>query len=132
MGFVVGTRTQMLSLFDSYAAFFNKRYRYGAEEALLNYHAATKGCAPLPDHFHVPLLGSINKFVIKEGVFYYCDGTKISIVHNVGRTNFLRPIRNFGYGEEYNSQKKLIKVIMSIYMKVSHSVYILVSYRRKF
>ena len=47
-------------------------------------------------------------FFIKEGIFYFKNKKIVSIVHNTGGYKFFRPIKNFGYGKEYNQLKKTV------------------------
>ncbi|MBI4225511.1 hypothetical protein HY612_00175, partial [Candidatus Roizmanbacteria bacterium] len=54
-------------------------------------------------------------FNLKEGVFYQKNGEKIAVVRNAGRSGFLRPINNFGYGRQFNRIKYIVYILKKIF-----------------
>ena len=57
------------------------------------------------------------QFYLKDGVFYSEGEKKIIVVHNAGRVFWFRPIRDFGYGKDYNKIKKLTFLILRYFYK---------------
>ena len=75
---------------------------FGPDQVLLNFILYKEGFIQLNnDYNYIPTISN-DKFKIKNGFFYNNKNKKISIVHNAGHKNVFRPIKNFGYGKNYN------------------------------
>lgn len=95
-------------------------HKWGLETILLNYLIHQRPfCEIEPIYNFIPTT-STQRYFVKNGKFYLKDGTLIPVVHNAGGSNILRPIRNFGYGDEYNKERKhMIIVLRTFYQLLS-------------
>ncbi len=81
---------------------------FGPDQIILNYHLYKNGFKFLNEKYNFMMSTTKDGFILKRGVFYKKNGTKVAIVHNAGQMDFFRPIDNFGYGPKYNKIKHFI------------------------
>src|SRR3989304_4927840 len=84
--------------------------RLGASHYLLY----KEGFTELDQNYNFIVWSLKHEFFVKSGVFYTKDNKKIPIVHNSGGFEFIRPIKNFGYGKSFNQEKILIRMFRAI------------------
>lgn len=119
-GFVVYPRVKFDEIVQKMFELVIDMNAWGVDMVLLNYiiykHYAD-------DFYELPLIynfiptTSTKKYIVKNGKFYLIDGTLILVVHNAGGKNFLRPIKNFGYGEGYNKPRVFIPQLLRIFYR---------------
>lgn len=80
--------------------------KFGPDQVAVNYILYKTGFRVLDKKYNFVVITVKNKFSIRDGVFYSDNKEKIAIVHNTGRNSFIRPVKNFGYGKQYNKMKK--------------------------
>jgi len=86
---------------------------YGPDQIIFNYLLYRDGFEVLDKDFNFIILN--NKLPkVKDGIMYNDDGKRISIVHNTGGMDFLRVVRNFGYGPGFNRVSKLNNFIFRL------------------
>jgi len=81
---------------------------WGPDQIIVNYYIYQSKYKFLNNKYNYMMSTMPKGFVIKNGVFYEPTGEKIVIVHNAGQMDFFRPIKNFGYGKNYNQIKHLV------------------------
>lgn len=116
-GFVVYPSHKFINIVNEMFQKIIDPYAWGVDMILLNYFAYKYGFYELPTIYNFIPTTSTKKYFVKDGKFYLKDGTIIPIVHNAGGKKFLRPIRNFGYGKEYNQTRWLIVYLLKIFYK---------------
>jgi len=117
VGFCVYPSEKFIDIVNKMFEFVIDPYAWGLETILLNYFAYKYGFYELPTIYNFIPTTSTKKYFVKDGKFYLKDGTIIPVVHNAGGKKFLRPIRNFGYGKEYNQTRCLIVYLLRIFYK---------------
>jgi hypothetical protein len=121
-GVIIGPADKILSLAKEVWSMVKKKDAYGPDQTAVNYIFYRDGFKSLHDTYNMIITTGGTDFFIKNNTFYFLDGKKISIVHNAGMNNFLRPIKNFGYGPNNNRSKKVayyvIKHLAKIKMKI--------------
>jgi len=121
-GVIVGPADKMLSLAIEVWTIVKKKNAYGPDQTAVNYILYRDGFKPLPDKYNMIITTGGTDFFIKNSTFYFVNGKKISIVHNAGRNKFLRPIKDFGYGPNYNSSKKVIYYVIKHLAKIKTKI----------
>lgn len=81
---------------------------FGPDQIILNYFLYQSGFKFINNKYNFMMSTEEKGFLVKKGVFYKSNGEKIAIVHNSGQMDFFRPIKNFGYGKEFNQLKPFI------------------------
>ncbi len=92
---------------------------FGPDQIILNYVLYKNGFVNLGRNFNYVLTTVKDKFKIKNGVFFMKNGDVISVVHNAGGNRIFRPIKNFGYGPEYNNFNHLTYYLLRIFYRLN-------------
>ncbi|MFN4224624.1 MAG: hypothetical protein ACK4E1_07490, partial [Fervidobacterium nodosum] len=111
VGFVVYPTTKFKMIVDEIFKLIKDKSAWGIETVLINYVIYTKfpqDFYELPNIYNFIPTTSTKKYKVKNGKFYIEDGTLIPVVHNAGGKNVWRPIRNFGYGNEFNQPRTTV------------------------
>lgn len=110
-GFVVYPTAKFKIIVDEIFKLIKDKSAWGIDMVLINYVIYTKFSQDfheLPNIYNFIPTTSTKKYKVKNGTFYLEDGTLIPVVHNAGGKNVWRPIRNFGYGSNYNQPRIII------------------------
>lgn len=122
-GFVVYPVKTFLDLVDEMKKLIRDKSCWGVDMVALNYfiyQIYQNGFAELPLIYNFIPTTTTKKYFIKEGKFFLGNGELIAVVHNAGGKSFLRPIRNFGYGKEFNKPRRfVIYALRSFYVAVT-------------
>ncbi|MBI5127493.1 hypothetical protein HZA76_03510 [Candidatus Roizmanbacteria bacterium] len=81
---------------------------WGPDQIILNYFLYQTGFKFIDNKYNFMMSTEEKGFIVKNGIFYKSNGKKIAIVHNAGQIDLTRPIKNFGYGKEFNQIKHLV------------------------
>lgn len=81
---------------------------FGPDQIILNYFLYQNGFKFIDNKYNFMMSTEEKGFIVEEGIFYKPTGEKIVIVHNAGQMDFFRPIKNFGFGKEFNQIKHVI------------------------
>lgn len=117
-GFIIGPRGQILELCSFMQQNLPKKNSYGIDQLIANLFIYKNGFIDLGRNFNFVLQASAKRFKIEKGIFLNEDNEPITVVHNSGYISFLRLIKNFGYGEEFNKVKPHIYPIIKISNKL--------------
>ena len=102
-GFIIGPADKFRDLCKSAFDLIEKKEKFGPDQVAINYLLYSQKNFVILDNKYNFLIWTTNQdFYIKQGGFYLKNGEKISVVHNAGRFNKLRFIKNFGYGSGFN------------------------------
>ena len=98
-GFVLGPAKQFATLGEAVVRHL-PHFRY--DQPIVSGLLYEAGFEPLPDTCNFVPWTSRERFRVEQGFFYGSDGEKLLVVHNTGRRDVLRVVRDFGYGVGYN------------------------------
>jgi hypothetical protein len=101
-GVVIAPKSLFLQLISDMNAILSISSQFGMDQVALNYILYTQSFELLPNTYNFLINPNLGKFFIKNGNFYHENGELISIVHNTGVHNSIRPIKYFGFGKEKN------------------------------
>ncbi|MGC8821242.1 MAG: glycosyltransferase [Fervidobacterium sp.] len=116
-GFVVYPTEVFTNIVEDMFKLIKDPYAWGVDMVLLNYFIYQIGFHSLPVIYNFIPTTATEKYLIRDGKFYLSDGTIIPVVHNAGGKRFLRPIKNFGYGQGYNQPRQLVISILRTFYK---------------
>lgn len=97
-----------------------KKTGFGPDQIVSNFVMYRDGFKDIGKDYNFVLTSCESSFEIKDGKFHYPDGRLIPIVHNAGGTRYLRPVKNFGYGPEYNQLKYYTYKVFRKFLKIGH------------
>ncbi|MEN3041698.1 MAG: hypothetical protein ABDH59_00075 [Fervidobacterium sp.] len=117
VGFLIFPYDLYIEIVNSMEKMIKNPDKWGLETILLNYLIKKEQFCEISTIYNFIPTTSTKKYFVKDGKFYFEDGTLIPVVHNAGGNKFLRPIRNFGYGKEYNKEKKFIIFLLRNFYK---------------
>lgn len=117
-GMIVAPQKLFKKMCDESYNMIEKR-TFGPDQVAINYILHRDGFKRLHQKYNFVVTTSRIPFKIKEGKFYINGNQLIPIVHNAGGKDFLRPIKNFGYGEGKNKLKFFRYLILRTLIKIS-------------
>lgn len=107
-GVIFSPAVKFIDLCDFMKKLIKNKSAFGPDQIVLNYYLYQKGFKFINNKYNFMMSTEEKGFLIKKGVFYKTNGEKIAIVHNAGQIDLTRPIKNFGYGKEFNQIKRLV------------------------
>jgi hypothetical protein len=107
-GFILAPSKKFIELGKVMDKLIKNKGKYGPDQIVLNYMLHQEKTITLNYKYNFMINNTLRKFNIKNGKFYSADNELIPIVHNAGHNNFLRPIKNFGYGKNKNKLDKFM------------------------
>lgn len=107
-GVIFSPTVKFIDLCDFMKKLIKNKSAFGPDQIILNYYLYQKGFKFIDNKYNFMMSTEEKGFLIKKGVFYKTNGEKIAIVHNAGQIDLTRPIKNFGYGKEFNQIKRLV------------------------
>ncbi len=102
-GFVVAPYKKFMNLCMEMDNRIINKNAFGPDQIVLNYFLYKEGFIELDRTYNFIPNTADEEFNIVEGIFYRKNNDKIAVVHNAGGKAIFRPIKNFGYGKEYNN-----------------------------
>ncbi|MGB8191368.1 MAG: hypothetical protein WCF67_05580 [Chitinophagaceae bacterium] len=96
-GFVLGPSQKLAGIWKNYLSFCDSAEKHGTDQLIINTIAYKEGFEELPRKFnYVTFLNNEKMYIDSNGLYCNRDGV-IPVVHNAGRYDFARRIRDFGY-----------------------------------
>jgi hypothetical protein len=124
-GLIIAPKEKMLLLCKNCKKMIKDFSRFGPDQIVVNYILQKYGFTELENKYNFVINVNNEDIVIKNGVFYFPTGEKISVVHNSGNLKLLRPIENFGYGKDRNQIKlkvyNTVQAILQVFDKIYKS-----------
>lgn len=114
-GFVVYPSQKFIDLSEKMFDLIIDKKAWGVDMVVLNYLIYHDDFFELPEIYNFIPTTSTKRYFVRKGRFYLTDGTLIRVVHNAGSKNILRPIKNFGYGEDCNKPRILLPHILRFF-----------------
>lgn len=107
-GVIFAPYKKFIELCELMTKLTNNKNVFGPDQIILNYflYKSKAGYKIIDSTYNYMV--SLEKFYIKDGIFYKINGEKVVIVHNAGQMDFLRAIDNFGYGKDQNKLNHFI------------------------
>jgi len=108
-GVIFGPSDKFIILTDLMKKLIKNKNSFGPDQIILNYYLyKNKNFKLINNKYNFMMATEEKGFLVKKGIFYKPTGEKIAIVHNAGQMDITRPIKNFGYGRDFNQIKHLI------------------------
>ncbi|WP_296904646.1 glycosyltransferase [Thermotoga sp.] len=107
VGMIMAPREGFIKLADEMKKHLKNMNVWGGDTVIGNFVMYKNSYVELPTKYNFIPSTAREKFYVKDSKFYLQNGELIPIVHNAGRYRFLRPVRNFGYGEGKNKVNRL-------------------------
>ncbi|MCC5842784.1 MAG: hypothetical protein JJU05_00895 [Verrucomicrobia bacterium] len=104
-GFIAGPGAAMRDLGRELMKRLKSPAKFGPDQIIVNDVFYREGFRELDRRYNYVIATSTADLEIRNGRFFV-DGDLVSVVHNTGNVSFLRPVENFGYGENRNQLKK--------------------------
>ena len=120
-GMLLGPRKKFIEMCDFCYSNIRNKEKFGPDQSLINYFLYKHGFVELDPGYNFIIYTTNRKFYIKEGRFFFKDGTLIPIVHNAGMNSFIRGIEDFGYGSSKNRLKRFRFYIFRAFFKTVNS-----------
>ncbi|MCD6254411.1 MAG: hypothetical protein J7J80_08425 [Thermotogae bacterium] len=115
VGFILFSRKTFLEVVELMEKVAKNLNAWGIDTVVPNYYAYKNGFHVLHEKYNFIPTTARKKYKVKNGKFYLVENDNlemISVVHNAGRHRILRPIMNFGYGEDHNIPKPFTVFIL--------------------
>ncbi len=107
-GVIFAPYQKFISLCELMKKLIKDKNAFGPDQIILNYFLYQADFKFIDNKYNFMMSTEKKGFIVKKGVFYKPGGEKIAIVHNSGQIDLTRPIKNFGYGKEFNQIKHLV------------------------
>lgn len=117
-GFILGPSYKFISMCKNMNEAIKNRNAYGPDQVALNYFIYKERVKLLDRTYNFMITTAYENFNIKNGTFYFNNGEKIVVVHNAGHNSFLRPIKNFGYGKNFNTLNSFVYHLRRSFFKL--------------
>ncbi len=118
-GLILASANLFKEIAIEYLSIVNDLKSFGPDQLGVTYLSYKRSFAELDRKYNFIINSFVeDKFVIKNGVFYFASGEVIPVVHNAGRYDFFRPIKNFGFGKDRN-KLGLAHIFMPIILRLS-------------
>jgi hypothetical protein len=115
-GFILGPGSGMRALGEEIVKRLKSMAKFGPDQVVVNDVFYREGFHELDRRYNYVIATTTADLEIRGGKFY-ADGELVSVVHNTGNVSFLRPVENFGYGEDRNQLKKeLARALKAVYV----------------
>lgn len=95
---------------------------FGPDQVAVNFILHRDGFKPLENTYNFVITSSKERFKIKDSLFFFKNGEKIAIPHNVGNKSMFRPIINFGYGPDNNKLKISTYFLLRTFYRISNFI----------
>jgi len=105
-GVVVAPYKKFISMSNEICSLI-KKHTFGPDQIAINYIFYRDGFHELENIYNFMFTTNNLYFRIKKGVFYLSKNKKPLIVHNTGKRDITRIIKQFGYGEGKNTYSKV-------------------------
>lgn len=122
-GVLIGPRSKMQSLTKNCYDLIKYKKHYGPDQLAINYLLYTKGYKKLDEKYNCVILSTKINYTIKNGVFLDEKQSPIPIVHNAGKSQLLRGVKNFGFGKTKNQLKKTHYLLTNPFRKFSRKFF---------
>lgn len=118
VGVVAGPVEKVIFLFEEAFSIMRNLDLFMLEQFAINY-ILHKGFdfSVLSNDYNFMYLYSSEKIKVESGVIKYADGRIIPIVHNLGKYNYKRPFKNFGFGKECNKLNAASNFVTKTFLK---------------
>jgi len=106
-GVLLGPSAKFIELwshFQHWCVHFNC---FGTDQLMVNYVLYRDGFNELDNRYNCAIVTKRSRVHIRKGVFYSEAGDVIPVVHNAGKMDLTRCVRNFGYGKGFNQKKRV-------------------------
>lgn len=107
-GVIFSPAKKFIALCNLMEKLIRDKEAFGPDQIILNYYLYQTGFKFIDNKYNFMMSTEEKGFIVKKGIFYKPHGEKIVIVHNAGQMDFFRPIKNFGFGKEFNQIKHVI------------------------
>lgn len=107
-GVIFAPYKKFIALCDLMKKLIKDKNAFGPDQIILNYFLYQSKIIFIDNKYNFMISTEEKGFLIKKGVFYKPNGERIAIVHNSGQIDLTRPIKNFGYGKNFNQIKHLV------------------------
>ena len=125
IGMLIGPSEKFRKMSEECYSMIKDKNKFGPEQIGFNYLLYRDGVKILDEGYNFVLETAKKGFFIRNGVFYFRNKKKISVVHNAGGKNLFRAIKNFGYGPEYNKLKISSYIFMRGFFIIARFFYLL-------
>ncbi|KKS96421.1 MAG: hypothetical protein UV73_C0010G0006 [Candidatus Gottesmanbacteria bacterium GW2011_GWA2_43_14] len=95
-GVLLAPRKKYLLLCRLMEKMISNKNLYGSDQVIVNYLLHQNPVKLLDNRYNFMPHTDMKEFFIKNGQFRKNNGELIEIFHNAGKTDFMRPIKNFG------------------------------------
>ncbi len=116
-GFILAPSHLMKVLCRRIIDLISNQNLYGPDQLAVNYILQDLGYKSLDKEYNFDLGRCLSKtyqrngFYVRNGCFYNGKGEIIAIVHNTGNKQYLRVVKNFGHGKQYNKLKLFMPLL---------------------
>jgi hypothetical protein len=122
-GVIIGPRAKMQKLTKQCYDLIKYKKHYGPDQLVINYLLYTQGYKELHEKYNCVVLSTKIKYTIKNGVFLDEQNNPIPIMHNAGKSQIFRGVKNFGFGKTKNQLKKTHYLLTNPFRKFSRKFF---------
>jgi hypothetical protein len=116
-GLIVAPSNKFKHLCENMNKWIKNKNIYGPDQVILNYTLYHEGFVPLSSSLNYVVHNNA-EFKLKNGIFFDEYGEKIFVVHNTGRYNWIRAIKNFGHGPNYNQFSWMKYFLLRLFVRL--------------
>jgi hypothetical protein len=117
-GLLIGPSAPLQRCLSEAFCMIQDRSKWGPDMVALNYILHRDGFVPIEETYNCVITTARSGFRIRQGRFYFPDGSLIKIVHNAGNKSFFRIIGRFGLGEDRNRIRRVRHILLRSFGKV--------------
>ena len=103
---VIAPVEKLIDIWKCFESLCTNLNEYGTDLVVINYVLHSKGFVPLNSRYNYMLANIHDRYRIRESRFFDSQGKLIPVVHNAGGKAMHRPIVNFGYGTNFNTERR--------------------------
>lgn len=122
-GFILAPSHLMKILCRRVSDLISNHNLFGPDQSAVNYILQDLGYKSLDKEYNFDLGSCLPKtyqrsgFYVRNGCFYNGKGEIIAVVHNTGNKPYLRVVKNFGHGKQYNKLKLIMPLLRYAFRK---------------
>lgn len=124
-GVIFGPRSRFLQMCNIIEKEIKNKNTFGPDQLVVNYFLHKYGFYELDNKLNFIPTVARERFKMINGKLYDQNNVIIPIVHNAGAKSITRPIKNFGYGPQYNKMNYIsyipLKSLFSIILFLTFS-----------
>ena len=122
-GVLIGPKAEFERITKEVYSLIKYKKNYGPDQLAINYLFYNSKFKIMQEKYNCVILTTKIKYKIINGKFYDEKNKLIPIIHNAGKSQVFRGIKNFGYGPDKNKLKKTHFFFVKPFKKIANILF---------